>query len=115
MAFAALRAPRRAARVARALWIAWAVIAWNVVFDHVVVAAGRRYVAAAASAAALPHPRYENMDAWMQPAVTRGLWLASGVAIVILSSGLPLVAAIERRLSTRAESPATGNQRPATR
>jgi hypothetical protein len=101
MAFAALRAPRRAARVARALWIAWAVIAWNVVFDHVVVAAGRRYVAAAASAAALPHPRYENMDAWMQPAVTRGLWLASGVALVILAGGLLLVRAAGRGTPNR--------------
>ena len=115
MAFAALRSPRRTARIARALWIAWAVVAWNAVFDHVVVAAGRLYVAAAASAAALPQPRYENVDAWMQPAVTRGLWLASGVAIVILGCGLSLVRAAARRLSTCAESPAAGDQRPATR
>ena len=107
MAFATLRSPRRTARIARALWIAWAVVAWNVVFDHVVVAAGRLYVAAAASAAALPQPRYENMDAWMQPAVTRGLWLASAVALVILGCGLPLVGAAARRLASR--------QRPAIR
>jgi hypothetical protein len=47
------------------------------------------------------------MDAWMQPAVTSGLWLASGVALVILAVGLPLVATTERRLSTSAASSAT--------
>jgi hypothetical protein len=96
MRLAALREPAAAARIARALWIAWAVIAWNVVFDHVVVAAGRLYVAAAAGAAALPHPRYENMDAWMRPAVERGLWTASAAALVIVSAGLVLVRAAAR-------------------
>jgi hypothetical protein len=101
MRLAALRTPRRAARIARALWIAWAVVAWNVVFDHAVVTTGRLYVAAAARAAAFPQPRYENMDAWMQPAVTRGLWLASLVALLILGAGLPLVGAAARRAPAR--------------
>ena len=44
---AALRQPGPAARLARALWIAWAIVVWNVVFDRVIVVAGRSYVAAA--------------------------------------------------------------------
>ena len=44
--------PRAKVRLARALWIAWAVIVWNVVFDHVIVVAGRSYIHAAGSAAA---------------------------------------------------------------
>ena len=74
-------------RVARALWIAWAVILWNVVFDHVIVVAGREYIRAAATAFSrgLPHVR---MDDFMRPAVTRGLWIASASAAIVLAVGL---------------------------
>ena len=34
-------------RLALALWIAWAVVVWNVVFDQSVVLAGRDYIQAA--------------------------------------------------------------------
>ena len=92
----ARRQPRSAVRIARALWIIWAVIVWNVVFDHVIVVAGRGYIAAADRAAfATPHS-YENMDAWMRPAVTRGLWIATASAGAIAASGLLLVRAAER-------------------
>lgn len=83
---AALRQPARAVRIARALWIAWAVIVWNVVFDHVIVVAGRSYILAASIAAARSGP-YARMDDWMRPAVSRGLWMASASAIVILVAG----------------------------
>jgi hypothetical protein len=91
----AIRQPGPARRVARALWIVWAIVVWNVVFDHVIVVAGREYIAAATRAAYAPAAprRYENMDAWMRPAVTRGLWVASASAGVILVSGLLLVRA----------------------
>ena len=88
-----LRQPRALERIAVALWIVWAILVWNVVFDHVIVVAGREYIAAATRAAfstSLPH-RYENMDAWMRPAVTRGLWTASLGAAAILASGLILI------------------------
>jgi hypothetical protein len=90
----ALRQPARATRLARALWIAWAVIVWNVVFDHVIVTAGRQYIAAAqravrGSASVAPH--FENMDDWMRPAVTRALWTATASAAVILVIGLPAI------------------------
>lgn len=91
---AAFRQPGPATRLARVLWIAWAVIVWNVVFDHVIVVAGREYIAAANRAAFAPAPRhYENMDAWMRPAVARGLWIASLGAGVVVVSGLLLVRA----------------------
>ena len=47
---AALRRRARDARIAVALWIVWIVVVWNVVFDRIIVVAGRRYVHAAAAA-----------------------------------------------------------------
>ena len=84
---AALRQPRPAARIALALWIAWAVIVWNVVFDRVIVVAGRRYIAAATAPGA-PSP---NMDDFMRPAVTRGLWIASAAGGAVFLTGLACV------------------------
>ncbi|HEX7138024.1 MAG TPA: hypothetical protein VF219_09270 [Vicinamibacterales bacterium] len=95
---AALCRPRTMERIALALWIVWAIVVWNVVFDHVIVVAGREYIAAATRAAfstTLPH-RYENMDLWMRPAVTRGLWIASLSAAAILVPGVVLVRASAR-------------------
>ena len=37
-------------RLAVALWIVWAIVVWNVVFDQVLVNAGRDYVRAAMAA-----------------------------------------------------------------
>lgn len=89
----------RAARIARALWIVWAVLLWNVVFDHVIVVAGREYILAAkraATATAVPR-HYANMDDWMRPAVTRAFWVATASAGVVLGTGLVLVGAACRR------------------
>ena len=94
---AALRQPIAAARLARALWALWAIVAWNVVFDRVMVVAGRSYVAAAYRAAADPAARPLNMDDWMQPAVTRGLWLATSAAAAILVVGFASVSLAARR------------------
>ena|SRR5215204_4392323 len=89
---AALRQPGASARLARALWIAWAVIVWNVVFDRIIVVAGRQYVFAAASAAAAnPAAPPLNMDDWMEPAVRRGLVAATAAAGVILVTGLAAI------------------------
>jgi 4-amino-4-deoxy-L-arabinose transferase-like glycosyltransferase len=89
------RQPPRAARLARALWIAWAVVVWNVVFDHVIVVAGRSYIAAAVPAAAAG--MFANMDDWMRPAVTRGVWIATAAGAAILLSGLAAVDRAARR------------------
>jgi len=95
---AALRQPGPAARLARALWIAWAIVVWNVVFDRVIVVAGRSYVTAAYRAAAAdPSSRLFNMDDWMEPAVTRGLWMATAAAGAILVTGLAAVSVGARR------------------
>jgi hypothetical protein len=81
------RFDRRSARVALALWITWAVVVWNVVFDHTIEVAGRAYLHAAAVADQSGGP-YARIDDWMRPAVTRGIWTASVAAIGILAVGL---------------------------
>ena len=83
--------PRAAVRLARALWIAWAVIVWNVVFDHVIVVAGRNYIRAAGLAAGRRGADGRSlvvMDDFMRPAVTRGAWIATAAAGLILLTGL---------------------------
>jgi hypothetical protein len=71
------------ARIAALLWLAWAVVVWNVVLDQTIVLAGRRYVVAAIGAAQ-GTGAYARIDDWMRPAVTRGFWLATAAAVVIL-------------------------------
>ncbi len=85
----------RPARIAAALWIAWAVVVWNVVFDQVIVVAGRRYIIAAIASADAMGP-FVRLDDWMRPAVTRGAWLATLAAAVILVIGF-----FTLRLATR--------------
>jgi hypothetical protein len=79
------------ARLARALWMTWAVLLWNVVFDHVIVVAGRAYIRAAGTAAARGLP-YVHMDDFMRPAVARGLWIATASAGLVLLVGLTSIA-----------------------
>jgi hypothetical protein len=97
---AALRHPPAAARIARLLWIAFAIIVWNVAFDHVIVVAGRNYINAASLAAEGlgpdHHQHFVAMDDWMRPAVTRGLWIASAAAGMILVTGLAAVRVASR-------------------
>src|SRR5437660_11195533 len=99
--------PRAAVRLARALWIAWAVIVWNVVFDHIIVVAGREYIHAAGIAAGRhgPDGRFlVQMDDYMRPAVARGLWIGSAAACAI--AGVCLVALrLASEFSTRRVAP----------
>ena len=76
------------ARIARVLWLVWAVFLWNVVFDRVIVVAGRQYIAAAAQAALNPAGPFANMDTWMRPAIMRGLWIATAAGGAVLVAGL---------------------------
>jgi hypothetical protein len=82
--------------VARRLWITFAFVVWNVVFDRVLVLAGRRYVHAAAVAATGSGP-YLRAGDWMGAAITRGLWTATCAAGVILAIGLICVPLAARR------------------
>ena len=79
--------------IARALWIAWAIIVWNVVFDHVIVVAGRNVLRAAGTAATTAL----NIDAFMRPAVTQALWIATISASAILLIGLSSVHLVRSR------------------
>ena len=95
---AALRQPGPSARLARVLWIAWAVVVWNVVFDRVIVVAGRSYIVAATRhTAADPTAPPLNMDDWMVPAVNRALTVATAAAVVVLVTGLAAIAVASRR------------------
>jgi hypothetical protein len=76
----------RSRRVAIALWIAFAVVVWNVVLDQVIVLAGRAYIVAAVEAAERLQP-YVRMEDWMGPAVVRGFWMANASAALIFIIG----------------------------
>ena len=94
-------------RIAKALWIVWAIVAWNVVFDHVIVVAGRAYLTAAVVAARRSGP-YARMDDWMRPAIARGLWSATAVSAAILFVGFVAI-----RLATAStEKAPTNSPRP---
>ena len=82
-------------RLARILWVVLAFAVWNVVFDRVLVLAGREYVYAATLAAR--DGVYLFAKDWMASAVARGFWLASAGAAIILATGLALVAVASRR------------------
>ena len=77
-------------RLALVLWMVWAAIVWNVVFDRVIVVAGREYVRSAWAAAGGSGP-YERIDDVMRPAVRRGFWAASAAAGVIVAVGLAAI------------------------
>ena len=100
----AWRQPRQAARIARVLWIVWAIVVWNVVFDRVIVVAGRAFiVAASAQAAAFPAGPFAIMDDWMRPAVVRGFWIATAACAGLLIAGLTLVNYAARRSEGQAD------------
>ena len=73
--------PRR--RLAVWLWIALAFVVWNVVFDQVIIDAGRHYIEIANASAGSNGP-YLNIQDTMRPARSRALWLATGSAGAIL-------------------------------
>ena len=73
-------------RVAVWLWIALAFVVWNVVFDQVVIDAGRHYIEIANASAGSNGP-YLNIEDTMRPARSRALWLATGSAGAILVVG----------------------------
>lgn len=87
--------PRAKIRVALWLWIVLGVVVWNVVFDRVLVLAGRRYshdaVLVARAGAYLP------IDDVMTPAVKDGVRKATGAGVAIVSFGAGAVWLASRR------------------
>ena len=96
--------PLRDLRIARALWIGWAVIVWNVVFDHVIVVAGRSYLDAATAAFNASGP-YARMDDWMRPAVSRAFWTATAAGVAVLAVGFILIGVAAVRIPARQSQP----------
>jgi ABC-type Fe3+ transport system permease subunit len=86
----------RAARLAAGLWLVLAVVVWNVVFDRIIVLAGRRYAHAAVTAVNQTGT-YVRIDDWMRPAIAHGLWTASAAGIAVAVFGLVAVAVAARR------------------
>src|SRR5688572_21295478 len=91
-----MRSRRPTVGAALALWFVLALVVWNVVFDRVLVLAGRQYVYAATQAARGSGP-YLRVDDWMRPAVSRATRTASGAAVLILTIGVGMCAVAARR------------------
>jgi hypothetical protein len=82
------------------LWIALGGVVWNVVFDRMLVLAGRRYV----HAAALSFQRdgvYLEIDDWMRPAIDRGVLLATVAGLSTTGVGLAAIALVAKRRPRR--------------
>jgi hypothetical protein len=86
-------------RLAIVLWLAWAAVVWNVVFDRVLVVAGREYVRSA-MAAANGSGTYAHIDDVMRPAVPRAVGAASAAAGLIVLVGLVAVRLAARRATS---------------
>jgi hypothetical protein len=72
--------------LAVALWLVFAVVVWNVVFDRVLVLAGRRYVYEATLAAR--QDTFLRIDDYMKPAISRGVRVATATGSGIAALGV---------------------------
>jgi hypothetical protein len=79
----------RKARLVALLWLALTVVAWNAVFDRIVIVEGRRYIAAAE--AADKDAASVRIDSWMPGAVRRAFWVATGVGAIVGITGVVFV------------------------
>jgi hypothetical protein len=89
----------RRTRFVAILWAIAAIVAWNAVFDRVIVLAGRQYIRAAESADAAGHSL--AIDDWMRPAVVRAFWQATAVGVGVAILGFLAVSRSVRRGSSR--------------
>jgi hypothetical protein len=81
---------RRTITWAVALWLVFALAVWNVVFDRIIVLAGRRYSHDAVVLYQTSH-RYLLIDEVMRPAIAHALRVASVTAAAIAVAGLLLI------------------------
>ena len=81
---------RRRIVTAIVLWLVFAFVVWNVIFDRILVLAGRRY---SHDAMVLDRTtgHYLRIDDVMRPAVRHGVWVASIVALAILVGAMILI------------------------
>ncbi len=89
-------------RIASALWLVLALIVWNVVFDRIIVLAGRRYVYDAS--VSVQDGVYLPISTEMRPAVRRAVSLASAAALPIAIVGLAAVQFAAHRHRRRTSS-----------
>ena len=81
---------RRATVAAVVLWLVFAFVVWNVVFDRIIVLAGRRY-SHDATVLYRATGQYLLIDSVMRPAVAYGVKVASAVAGAIVVGALLLI------------------------
>jgi hypothetical protein len=81
---------RRSVVIAVTLWLVLAFVVWNVIFDRVIVLAGRRY-SHDAMVLFRTTGRYLYIDAVMRPAIVHGVLVASAVAAAIVLVALALI------------------------
>lgn len=89
-------------RLAIVLWLVLAFAVWNVIFDRVVVMAGRYYIRDAN--AAIRAGTYLPVEATMRPAIRRGVGLATLAAVPIAVFGVGMTLFAERRYRRRTSS-----------
>lgn len=87
----ARRRSRRLTWLALLLWMAFAAVVWNVVFDRLLVLAGRRYSYAAAVAASARRPPV-LVGPWMAEAQRRAVRTSTLIAAPIAVVGAAAVA-----------------------
>jgi hypothetical protein len=93
-----MRADHSRIRLAVFLWLLFAFVVWNVVFDRILVIEGREYVYAAAVAVSQSAP-YVLAGPWMHAAQSRALWTATAAAGGVLAIGFAGIAVAARRNS----------------
>lgn len=101
--------PRRQIAVAVALWLTLAFVVWNVVFDRLIVLAGRRYSHDAAVTYRTTG-RYLLINDVMPSAISTSGRVATAAAVGISVLGLALV-----WTATKLGNPSLGRTRPRRR
>jgi len=82
-------ARRRAVRRTALLWAVIAFVAWNAIFDRIIVVSGRRYIRDAVGADA--GGSYLLLNESMRPAVAQAFWAATAVGSAIGAAGVVAV------------------------
>ncbi len=92
---------RRAVITAVVLWVVFAFLVWNVIFDRIIVLAGRSYSHDATVAFRAGHDL--RIDDVMRPAIAHGVRVASLWAGVVVVVGLVLIRVAAARDARRGE------------